>query len=1380
MADVDLLVQVKTAGISQAVTQMEALTTSSTRTSKSMNELAKATQRGFQAMATAANGASGKLAQPLVQAEAATETLRAGITATEKAYREFATMNIGSTATQRLTAFGGGNLAVGKSNAAEYEAQQIALTANPLRDKIALEQADLQLIEARTRATQAQAGVATASWERQLVAMSPVERAQSILMRSTQELAVATRLMNLANNAVANNANTANYDRQAQAAIRLQAALRGLVVSQQELATAQESTAFGAGNDHQNAFMSSFSYFIIAGMASKAAQAIGGVGLASVQTAAQMERSFVDVHRTFEGTDSQLSALRIKLLQLSTSTPISFIDLSQIAAMGNQLGIAAEDIQSFTQTVSQYSAISGQSADDAATAFGRISNLTGLAASQYSNLASAIEYTARTTVATESTIASTAKEITALASGAGFSAQAIVGLAGAMSSLAIPPERARGALSLYFGALNSAVAEGGPKLAAFAELTGKTADEIGRLVREGKGQEVFTSFISGLSQLDTVAKTSALKTLGLSTIRVDQSMRALAQNVPLLTKSLAGADAAFASNTELGLQYGLIQDTLTSKFTEFQNAVQNAAGAVGGQFDGALKDLLTAVTDVIVGFSAFANSPIGSAMLRIAGAVGAVLFAFLSLISAAALAKASLVVIPWALTGLGATTANNAVIRFIAGMVGMNLEVAQGAAGAEVLSSSMLKVGATSGVAAAGLRTAKIALAATGIGLAVILVSSLASAWQGVSEVTKLTADGVSGLSDAIKADTATWKDGGGAIATYSAKLPGTTEEQKKAAAASKHWADVLGTDLVGGANAASDAVSKIAAGSNVVETFRTALGADAGVKSIISDSAFSAQWTSLGLNMSDLIAEGLKSGGKESKIRDYLLKQLGDVSRVTTISPKGGSFTKIYDAQGKDITTFYNALMRLIPAIASTSTAMQGNANTSAVMESGINSATDAANSLSSGFMGATESLSVFQDNLQSGLKKFSSFSDIIKTLQGTGKEAIDPLKLDAGKFDSELQAANSRAVTFYQGIKALADGGRTEFATQLAEIGPDAQGILSSALKLSSGSQAQLEADARFAAFLSSDAFKTAYTKSMSTNFDAYAQIFKGSGNLSDVKSYIAASIAGTGQEWERQWDVKHPNLPLNVTPTLVDPTAADIEIYDKKLSGRITITPTINLDPRAKEADAPSNTYKDTLTRASITLPASLDGKALSDSLAFWSTHQKSTPQEIASTLNTAGFSPAVDAWRAKNGAITISAQLIPYIAPGSLSTIIRNKQFFREGGEVKDAPQFANGGSYGQFRGPGTGTSDSIWARVSAGEYISTKASTDFWGPDFFDSLNRKMLPTSFMNMLGSAVSGNQGPQSVTNVNVTQVNPLTRDPLKQLRESSEMVAAGIWGN
>ena len=101
-------------------------------------------------------------------------------------------------------------------------------------------------------------------------------------------------------------------------------------------------------------------------------------------------------------------------------------------------------------------------------------------------------------------------------------------------------------------------------------------------------------------------------------------------------------------------------------------------------------------------------------------------------------------------------------------------------------------------------------------------------------------------------------------------------------------------------------------------------------------------------------------------------------------------------------------------------------------------------------------------------------------------------------------------------------------------------------------------------------------------------------------------------------------------------------------------------------------------------------------------------------------------------------------------------------------------------YGQFRGPGTGTSDSILARVSNGEYINTAASVRYYGSQLFDDLNRMRIP-KFAG--GGPVSGEfmgaGQPASQVNVNVVQNYPQTVDPLKDLREQSENLVAGLWG-
>ena len=82
------------------------------------------------------------------------------------------------------------------------------------------------------------------------------------------------------------------------------------------------------------------------------------------------------------------------------------------------------------------------------------------------------------------------------------------------------------------------------------------------------------------------------------------------------------------------------------------------------------------------------------------------------------------------------------------------------------------------------------------------------------------------------------------------------------------------------------------------------------------------------------------------------------------------------------------------------------------------------------------------------------------------------------------------------------------------------------------------------------------------------------------------------------------------------------------------------------------------------------------------------------------------------------------------------------------------EYADGG---QIAGPGTGTSDSILARVSNGEYIMRAASVERYGTGFMDAINRMALPR-FAE--GGAVGGSSPPAvgglTIQSLNVYGVN------------------------
>lgn len=1423
MADVDLTVAVSSAGVERAIAQLDSLKKSGLNTATALGVLADRTRRAAAETATAFSGNS--LSAPFKQADRAVNVLTASLQAQQAEYRRLSSLAVGATAAERLTNFGGGSLLRGTRRASAFAAEQEALNADPIRDQMVVEQQRAALSEAHSRATAAQGQVAVARWERELAAMTPVEAASARLTRATQELAVATRMVNVANDRVSKNRTAANYDYQTQAMTRQAAAVRGLTSAQQGLVSVQESEQRTRERDlsGSNAFQSSYSYFIIAGLATGAAVAIRDMGGAALTASAQIERSFADVRRTTEGTSQQVQSLRDRLFELSTTRPTSFIDLAQIATLGNQLGVAAEDVESFTTTMSEYTAVSGQSAEDAATAFGRISNLTGLDADKYSNLASAITFVARTSVATEATIQNTAKEITALASGAGFSADSIVGLAGALSSLAIPPERARGALSLYFGALNSAVAEGGPKMEAFATLTNKTAAELEKLVRENRGQEVFTSFISGLSQLDTVAKTSALDELGLSTIRVDQTMRALSQNVPLLTQSFEGANRAFTENVEIGKQYAIIQDTLDSQWKMFQSAVMNAAAAMGDEFAPAAKDLLAVLNHLLVGLAAFADTPIGQAMVQLIGLAAVFTAGLAAIVGVAALAKASLVVLSFAVEGFGWTPATVGLRGWVASLAGVAPAAAAGARSTVTFGTALRETTAGMSVATVGTRALsgaltllKVAFPIIAITAAIALYDQLATSLdEAINPSKRLTGD-LSGLKDALIADNpnifnrsmeALSKSADGThapVSAFNAAILSAIEIQKRAEGQIKGTTDAINSqafslgpasrkwiaDALPTQKDIADILDGHDFGEGIGEAFDRAFGGSGSADEFVSRDNLQ-KMIEGGFDLNTIAQISIKEG-KEAANKAYLNWAMGFDKAHPELNNIGLTFANhvlpgVLDSVGDSYTKTSTAAALSGTSIEGSGVIAAATADQFDSLGKYVGDAVTSGQAVTATFIGVKSSLSDLQDNLQGAMGKFIDFDSVFKSVQDEAKQAAEDSKNDSladslvnvDTFTAKLNESSGKAVAFYEGIKKLADGGRTSFATQLAGLGPDAQGILAQSLDLSPEAQGRLEAAARFAAFLASDAFKKTLQASAVDANEAYARIFRETGNLSDVQALIAAQIAGPEAVavYEKEWDVNHPNFPLNITPELKDPSAEDVAVWGNQLSDRLTVTPKITFDVNNRPRGG-VNTYTDSLTGASIELPASLDGKALSASLAVWQADQTATPEQIASKLNTDGFNADIDAWIRLHGPISIQARVVPQLGADKNGRPL-NRGLFSRGGEV-EPPRFADGGSWGQFSGPGTGTSDSIWARVSANEYISTADATNFWGPDFFDSLNRKMLPTSFLNLLGAAaVSGNHGPSHVAHVSLVQNNPLTRDPLKKLREDSEMLAEGIWG-
>jgi TP901 family phage tail tape measure protein len=429
------------------------------------------------------------------------------------------------------------------------------------------------------------------------------------------------------------------------------------------------------------------------------AAALAAVG-ATATLAAKYESAFSAVERTTLSASGAVSGsidkIKQDLYSLSTEIPLAFDELSNIASLGAQLGIPEQGLASFTETVAKFAATTNISIDQAALAFGQLDALfDDIDYTNFENLGAAIALVGVNSAATESQIVAVARELAPSAAAAGFAAQEVIGLSGALASLKVPPERSRSTLLQFFETLNMAVSEGGDKLANFATVVGVSSDQLEQMVRTGQGKSILERFIGNVSSADTVEVTQALDALGLAGLRVNPTIRALAGNTELLSQTFADAKRGFEEGTFLDAAFAKVLEDAASQLQLLANAFANFMSVAGVPFLELLKAVVPPAVQFLNFLTDLANTPVGQFVFGIVGGLTLLVGLITGYRATAALATASSYAMA---TAFGTATTTTLTLRgAVTGLVGTLLGVpgaATGAAsGVQVLRGALLALG---------------------------------------------------------------------------------------------------------------------------------------------------------------------------------------------------------------------------------------------------------------------------------------------------------------------------------------------------------------------------------------------------------------------------------------------------------------------------------------------------------------------------------------------------------------------------------------------------------------------------------------------------------------------------------------------------------------
>lgn len=320
--------------------------------------------------------------------------------------------------------------------------------------------------------------------------------------------------------------------------------------------------------------------------------AIGGY---AAQAAVSYDTALANVRKTTDLTEQELEQLGEAAVELSTKQPVTAEAILNVEALGAQLGVAEDKLQSFAQVVTGLDIATNMDAETAGTEMARFANIVGMAQEDFERYGSTIVAIGNNMATTESEVSSMAQRFASAGVQAGLTESEILGLSGAMSSLGLRAEMGGSSLSQVFTSISKAVSSGGAELDAFASAAGMSAEQFAAAWRDDAAG-AFVSLLQGIHDATEAGEDMniILGELGITQIRNSDTMRRLAGSVDVVRDAVGLATGAWEENVALQNEVDSRNESMASRLQVLKNNVDALAIEVGVPLVNALIDALGA------------------------------------------------------------------------------------------------------------------------------------------------------------------------------------------------------------------------------------------------------------------------------------------------------------------------------------------------------------------------------------------------------------------------------------------------------------------------------------------------------------------------------------------------------------------------------------------------------------------------------------------------------------------------------------------------------------------------------------------------------------------------------------------------------------------
>ena len=355
--------------------------------------------------------------------------------------------------------------------------------------------------------------------------------------------------------------------------------------------------------------------------------AIGATAVVPVKLAIDFESAMADVKKVVDfDTPEGFTKLGDEILKMTRTLPLAATELAAIAAAGGQLGVKADDIPKFTETVAKMATAFDMPAELAGDAMAKLANVYQIPIANIGRLGDAINQLSNESPAKASDIVSALSRVGGVAKGFGLTELQAASLANAFISLGKPPEVAGTAINGMLMKLATADKQGNKFQSALADM-GLSAAGLKKAIAED-AQGALVGFLQTLEKVPADQRMGIL--VDMFGLEYADDVAVLAGSVKTYTDSVdtlnkKGKDGKEAFSGSMEREFAARAATTANNLRLLKNGLSELGINIGSTVLPALNELVNDIKPVVSQFAGWAKEhpALVSGMVKLVAGIAA-------------------------------------------------------------------------------------------------------------------------------------------------------------------------------------------------------------------------------------------------------------------------------------------------------------------------------------------------------------------------------------------------------------------------------------------------------------------------------------------------------------------------------------------------------------------------------------------------------------------------------------------------------------------------------------------------------------------------------------------------------------------------------------